>query len=126
MSIVRYTNKKTGRVTIYESTSCYDPVKKTSRPKRKYIGYEDPITKEFIPSSGKPGRKKRPENETHGTGGAYQEQYKRALAELQKQREENQKLTDQVRTLTNQNKALQKAADRFSKTVNEIIHDGKM
>lgn len=125
MSIVRYTNKKTGRVTIYESTSCYDPINKTSRPKRKYIGYEDPITKEFIPSSGKPGRKKRIENEARGTSGVYQEQYKRALAELQKQREENQKLTDQVRTLTNQNKALQKAADRFSKTVKETIHDGE-
>ena len=59
MSRVRYVNKKTGWVSIYESTSCYDPVKKTSRPKRTYIGYEDPITKEFVPSSGKPGRRKK-------------------------------------------------------------------
>ena len=59
MSRVRYVNKKTGWVSIYESTSCYDPVKKTSRPKRIYIGYEDPVTKEFVPSSGRPGRKKK-------------------------------------------------------------------
>ena len=58
MSIVRYTNKKTGTVTLYESTSYYDPVKKQSRPKRKYLGIEDPVTKELIPSSGKRGRKK--------------------------------------------------------------------
>ena len=28
MSIVRYTNKRTGVVTLYESTSHYDPVTK--------------------------------------------------------------------------------------------------
>ena len=59
MSIVRYTNKKNGVVTLYESTSYYDPVTKQSRPKRKYLGTEDPETGELIPSSGKKGRKKR-------------------------------------------------------------------
>ena len=58
MSIVRYTDKKTGQVKLYESTSHYDPVTKQSRPSRKYLGIEDPVTKELIPSSGKPGRKK--------------------------------------------------------------------
>lgn len=58
MSLVRYTNKKTGVVTVYESTSHYDPVSKQSRPIRKYLGIEDPKTGELIPSSGKPGRKK--------------------------------------------------------------------
>lgn len=58
MSLVRYTNKKTGVVTIYESTSHYDPETKQSRPIRKYLGVEDPKTGQLIPSSGKPGRKK--------------------------------------------------------------------
>ncbi len=58
MSIVKYTNKKTGVVTLYESTSHYDPETKQSRPVRKYLGREDPITGEMIPSSGKRGRKK--------------------------------------------------------------------
>lgn len=58
MSIVRYVNKKTGVVTLYESTSNYDPETKQSRPIRKYLGVEDPVTKELIPSSGKRGRKK--------------------------------------------------------------------
>lgn len=57
MSIVRYTDKKTGRVVLYESTSHYDPVTKQSRPIRKYLGVEDPVTGELIPSTGKPGRK---------------------------------------------------------------------
>ena len=47
MSIVRYTNKKTGWVSVYESTSNYDPVTKKSRPKRRYIGYEDPVSIEL-------------------------------------------------------------------------------
>ena len=59
MSIVRYTNKKTGVVSLYESTSYYDSVTKQSRPKRKYLGVEDPETGELIPTSGKRGRKKK-------------------------------------------------------------------
>lgn len=59
MSIVRYTNKKTGVVTLYESTSHYDPVTQQSRPIRKYLGVEDPETGKLIPSTGKRGRKKK-------------------------------------------------------------------
>jgi hypothetical protein len=58
MSIVKYTNKKTGVVTLYESTSHYDPETKQSRPVRKYLGREDPITGELIPSTRKRGKKK--------------------------------------------------------------------
>ena len=54
--IIRIRNKATGRVAVYESESYYDPVKKASRPKRKYLGLENPITGEVIPSSGKRGR----------------------------------------------------------------------
>ena len=56
MTIVKYTNKKTGVVTLYESTSHYDPVTKQSRPVRKYLGRQDPVTGELIPSSGKRGK----------------------------------------------------------------------
>ena len=62
MSIVRYTNKKTGVVTLYESTSHYDPETKQSRPIRKYLGREDPVTGKLIPSTGRRGKKKRDPN----------------------------------------------------------------
>lgn len=64
MSIVRYVNKKTGRVALYESTSHYDPETKQSRPIWKYLGTEDPETGELIPSSGRHGRKKESEGNT--------------------------------------------------------------
>ena len=64
MSIVRYVNKKTGAVSLYESTSHYDPETKQSRPIRKYLGREDPETGELIPSSGKRGRKPKSQGES--------------------------------------------------------------
>lgn len=60
-SIVRHRDKKSGQIIVYESISCYDAEKKTSRPKKKYLGVEDPVTHQLIPSSGKPGRKKKSE-----------------------------------------------------------------
>lgn len=86
MSIVRYVNKKTGAVALYESTSHYDPETKQSRPKRKYLGTEDPETGELIPSSGKRGRKKK-----DGTASPakpvqdekYKEKYDRLLRECE-------------------------------------------
>ena len=122
MSIVRYTNKKTGRVSIYESTSCYDPVKKTSRPKRKYIGYEDPITKEFIPSSGKPGRKKKTNPDVSGSSTAepYREQYERAMSGLNKQRSENMKLKNENEQLLKQFIEVQKVADDLAAMIHKI------
>ena len=62
--LVRYkwNTPKSGSIIVYESTSHYDPVTKQSRPKRKYLGIEDPVTGELIPSSGKRGRRKVIEN----------------------------------------------------------------
>ncbi len=123
MSRVRYVNKKTGWVSIYESTSCYDPVNKTSRPKRTYIGYEDPVTKEFVPSSGKPGRKKRIQTDKSSekqdqisTNGYYSE-YKRALAELNEQRAKNNDLCKQVASLQKQLDGLNQAVEAFIRSV---------
>lgn len=85
MSIVRYLNKKTGVVSIYESTSHYDPETKQSRPKRKYLGTEDPVTGELIPSSGKRGRKKstegRPKTKRENEDLDFKEKYERLLKE---------------------------------------------
>lgn len=55
--IVRIRNKKTGKVSVYESVSHYDPEKKASRPIRKYLGQEDPVTGELVPTSGRRGRR---------------------------------------------------------------------
>ena len=106
MSIVKYKNKKTGYITVYESSSFYDPVLKQSRPKRKYLGHEDPETGELIQSSGQPGRRKGSTSKKPPTGMENPELYDKALAdiakkdgEIQKLREENARLLTQVREL---------------------------
>ena len=85
MSIVRYTNKKTGVVTVYESTSYYDPILKQSRPKRKYLGVEDPVTHEIIPSSGTRGRKRI----DRGTDEHSEEEYRDLYISLLKEQEQS-------------------------------------
>lgn len=54
-SIVKYT-RKDGSTYAYSSTAQWDPLKKQSRPVRKYLGKVNPDTGEIIPSSGKRGR----------------------------------------------------------------------
>lgn len=120
MSRVRYVNKKTGWVSIYESTSCYDPVKKTSRPKRVYIGYEDPVTKEFVPSSGRPGRKKKDQQDETARESvpenmqdvSYQE-YRKVLDEVEKLRTENNSLKEQLLLMKKQLSRIDSAVDSF-------------
>jgi hypothetical protein len=51
-------------VTLYESTSHYDPETKQSRPIRKYLGKLDPETGELIPSK---KRKKKEEQPPSGS-----------------------------------------------------------
>lgn len=62
MSIVKYTNKKTGVVYVYESESYWDKEKKQSRNRRKLIGKLDE-NGNIVPTStrGRP-RKKADEN----------------------------------------------------------------
>ena len=92
MSIVRYTNKQTGVVTVYESTSYYDPILKQSRPKRKYLGIEDPVTHEIIPSSGKRGRKPvNPVEDEHN-----EEEYREMYLRLQKEQQHSKARIEQL------------------------------
>lgn len=85
MSIVRYVNKKTGTVSLYESTSHYDPKTKQSRPIRKYLGREDPITKELIPSSGRRGRKPKTEPSSVDASDSVTETLRFQIEELKKE-----------------------------------------
>lgn len=55
MAIVKYKNQS-GVTYAYESISEWDPVRKQSRPKRKYLGRVDEETGEIIPTAGKRGR----------------------------------------------------------------------
>lgn len=119
MSIVRYVNKKTGTVALYESTSHYDPETKQSRPKRKYLGTEDPETGELIPSSGKRGRKKSAADRS--------EKEKRRKKEESFQAKYNQLLQEcgskdaRIKQLEHENKRLKFYIQKLKDTASDLL-----
>ena len=118
MSLVRYTNKKTGVVTVYESTSHYDPETKQSRPIRKYLGIEDPKTGKIIPSSGKPGRKKSTESASKPTQKVDGTDYK-LLYEQEKK--ENAEKDAQIKALETRNKLLVANLEHLRETITKVL-----
>lgn len=118
MSIVRYVNKKTGRVALYESTSHYDPETKQSRPIRKYLGTEDPETGKLIPSSGKRGRKKgSDDNSSHSKKEKPETDY-RLLAETLKK--ECMEKDARIKVLEHRNQLLCSSLERIKEIVSHI------
>ena len=120
MSIVKYTNKKTGMIAVYESTSHYDPETKQSRPVRKYLGMEDPETGELIPSSGKRGRKKTSENESTPKINKAVKDYK-ALYEEQKNI--CTEMGTKIKRLERENIVLRAGIERLRNTASEILNE---
>ena len=114
MSLVRYTNKKTGVVTVYESTSHYDPETKQSRPIRKYLGVEDPKTGKIIPSSGKPGRKKITESTSKPTPKKDGKDYKLLY---EKEKKENADKDARIKELEKRNKLLVANLEHMRETI---------
>lgn len=119
MSLVRYTNKKTGVVTVYESTSHYDPVTKQSRPIRKYLGVEDPKTGEIIPSSGKPGRKKASDPTSRPAVPKKDSTDYKLLYEVQKK--ENAEKETRIKELERQNKLLVANLEHLKDTITKAL-----
>ena len=118
MSIVRYTNKKTGAVMLYESTSYYDPETKQSRPKRKYLGIEDPETGELIPSSGKRGRKKQEAGSSPSSMEKRDQKYKEKYEKLLKECEEKD---SRIAHLEHENKRLNRCLINLRDTITDMI-----
>jgi len=105
MSIVRYTNKKTGVVTLYESTSHYDPETKQSRPIRKYLGKLDPETGELIPS------KKRKKVAEQASAGSSDPELQKAL------QEKTRECLEKERRITELEKELEKLRSSMSRII---------
>lgn len=118
MSLVRYTNKKTGVVTVYESTSHYDPETKQSRPIRKYLGVEDPKTGKIIPSSGKPGRKKSSESTRQPASKKEGTDYKLLY---EKEKKENADKEARIKILESRNKLLVANLEHMRETITKAL-----
>lgn len=118
MSIVRYVNKKTGVVALYESTSYYDPETKQSRPKRKYLGTEDPETGELIPSSGKRGRKKNSDGTGSSKRASQEEKYKEKYDKLLKESAEKDA---RIKQLEHENRKLGIFLQNLRNSVSDVL-----
>ena len=97
MSIVKY--RRGDRVYVYDSQPVWDPEKKQARPKRTYLGMEDPDTGELIPSSRKAGRKpKSPDTPAsgHDAAPASDQNYQALYESMLKDYEEKLKKKDQL------------------------------
>ena len=110
MSIVRYTNKKTGIVTLYESTSHYDPETKQSRPVRKYLGIEDPETGELIPSTKQRGRKKKDPGEAKTSNERQTPDYRKLYEDAVLESRQKDKIIQEHETEIKRLKTLMKSA----------------
>ncbi len=121
MSIVRYVNKKTGTVALYESTSHYDPVTKQSRPIRKYLGTEDPETGALIPSTGKRGRKKESESDAGQIKKKKEEiDYKLMWENLKKECQEKEA---RIKTLEHKNQVLRMNLEKMRTMINGMLEE---
>lgn len=119
MSIVRYVNKKTGKVALYESTSHYDPITKQSRPIRKYLGTEDPETGALIPSSGKRGRQKGSGNSgDDGTKQKPKTDYRLLAETLTKECREKDA---RIKALEHQNQLLHSSLGRIKEIASRVL-----
>lgn len=119
MSIVKY-KLSNGKLAVYESTSYYDPEKKQARPKRKYLGMEDPETGELIPSSKRRGRRSKESaparNELSPCAAGQQ-----AADGSGKLEQEVKSLAEENRALREQNEALRKEVSQYRAAVESAV-----
>lgn len=100
MSIVKIKNQS-GITYAYEATSNWDPIKKQSRPSRKYLGRVDEETGEIIPTQGRRGRAKKETAEDD-----YKALYKKCSSDLKKAEAEIEKLKQDKAVLQEENQHL--------------------
>lgn len=105
MTIVKYKNQS-GITYAYESVSEWDPVRKQSRPKRKYLGRVDPETGEIISTKGKRGRPKKDPDAPPPEGNDYKQMYQACSAALKTLENQVKSLEAEIRALSLQNQKL--------------------
>ena len=126
MATVKYKNQS-GVTYAYESTSQWDPVKKQSRPVRKYLGRVDPETGEIISTKGKRGRpKKNPDQQTEAPeNDDYAALYKRVSEELQAAKAELERLEQENSVLTQRNSQLEKLVSSIHRQTGNALSENE-
>lgn len=126
MAIVKYKNQS-GVTYAYESTAQWDPVKKQSRPVRKYLGRVDPETGEIIQTKGKRGRPKkedtaRPEAAS-GDSIDYEALYRDCSSSLKSAEESISRLEQENKDLHAENRRLMKTLSSIYQMAGNCVED---
>lgn len=125
MAIVKYKNQS-GVTYAYESISEWDPVKKQSRPKRKYLGRVDPETGEIIATAGKRGRPRKTAaaQDAAAVGETdYRNLYKECSAALKKSEETVRRLEQEKEDLASLNRQLADAISSIYRQAGAFAKD---
>ena len=120
MSEVRWRDKRSGRIVVYESTTETDPETGGTVRRRRYLGTADEETGELIPSLGRPGRRpgsrNRPKPEPDANGRADLDLGERLLAA----EAERDGLRERVRALESELEARRDADERVRDMVSGL------
>lgn len=125
MSIVKYKNQS-GITYAYESISEWDPVKKQSRPKRRYLGRVDPETGEIISTAGKRGRPRKSDSPQHTPKdheADYKSLYENCSAALKKSEADVKRLEQEKERLLLSNKQLKDTLSSIYQQVRFFIEE---
>ena len=120
MAIVKYKGKNNVYY-AYESTAQWDPIRKQSRPVRKYLGRVDPETGNIIVTGGKRGRRSERENR-EGSESSTDDQIVSSPEELISLQEEVSKLKAEVADLKAELDRVNKRNQILENIVNHIEH----
>lgn len=122
MAIVKYKNQS-GITYAYESISEWDPVKKQSRPKRKYLGRVDPATGEIISTKGKRGRPKKDPHAVPAEERDYKQMYDTCSAALKASEDKVKKLESEMKTLSTKNQKLTEIITNIYHTAGDSLQE---
>lgn len=123
MAIVKYKNQS-GVTYAYESVSEWDPVKKQSRPKRKYLGRVDQETGEIVSTAGKRGRPKKREDTQDvpdGKGTDYKSLYENCSAALKKSQASVKRLEQEKEEMAILNQQLKDAVSSIYQQTSPFV-----
>ncbi len=118
-SYVKYKDKKSGTVYVYESESYWDKEKKQPRNRRKLIGKIDEETGEIVPTAGHKRKKQDPETSSGPASKSSQDALEKKYVNLLQQQEAK------ISQLEKENQELKEAREGLLQGISDVLKQYK-